>query len=458
MYIGKRAVIIGAGIGGLTAAQALVGHFEKIVVLERDVLPAGIEPRAGVPQDRHPHALLPGGLAALDDLFNGYTEAMLAAGAKMDDWGVRSIYEFPGQPAMPERVLGIGLLKASRPLIEGTLRRHVMQQTEIEVLDGRRVTEIVPTPDGTAVSAVSCEARDGTLENYEADLVIDASSRGELTLAFLRATGREAPEETTIGIDFHYSTAVVEFTGSGAPDVQSMLTLPKAPDSSRVGHVLAREDHGLFVALGGRGNEAPPAEWDDFVAFAARLQTPTLHDALKHARPRGKVIRFAFPESRRRHFERCVKWPHGLVPFADAICLFNPVYGQGMTAAAKEAVILRDLLETRRQTALPLFGLFEALMEKVAPVLDNIWMLAALPDLVYPEVRGERPENIDEALQFNVAIHRAAYLDADIHQRLYSVLGLLKPASELQSEEVVEKVKRLAEQFESTHKHTSPQA
>lgn len=67
MYIGKRAVIIGAGMGGLTAAQALVGHFDKIVVLERDVLPSGMEPRAGVPQDRHAHALLPGGLAALDD-------------------------------------------------------------------------------------------------------------------------------------------------------------------------------------------------------------------------------------------------------------------------------------------------------------------------------------------------------------------------------------------------------
>jgi hypothetical protein len=134
------------------------------------------------------------------------------------------------------------------------------------------------------------------------------------------------------------------------------------------------------------------------------------------------------------------------------------VYGQGMTAASKEAVILRDLLETRRQTAQPLAGLFEALMETAGPVLDNIWMLAALPDLAYPDTRGERPENIDEALQFNVAIHRAAYLDADIHQRLYNVIGLLKPASELQSEEVVEKVKRLAEQFEATREQTAAQA
>jgi 2-polyprenyl-6-methoxyphenol hydroxylase-like FAD-dependent oxidoreductase len=163
MYIGKRAVVIGAGMGGLTAAQALVGKFEKIVVLERDVLPASTEPRAGVPQGRHPHALLPGGLAALDDLFNGYAEAMLAAGAKVNDMGVRSVYAYPGQPALPERTLGIGLLKASCPLIEGTVRRYVQQQTGIVVLDGPRVTEAVPMPDGAAVSAVRCETHDGTL-------------------------------------------------------------------------------------------------------------------------------------------------------------------------------------------------------------------------------------------------------------------------------------------------------
>lgn len=99
-------------------------------------------------------------------------------------------------------------------------------------------------------------------------------------------------------------------------------------------------------------------EWDDFVAFAATLQTPTLHDALKYAKPRGKVIQFAFPESRRRHFERCANWPRGLVPFADAICRFNPVYGQGMTAASKEEVVekvkrLAEQFEATREQASP---------------------------------------------------------------------------------------------------------
>ncbi|GAB2916460.1 FAD-binding monooxygenase [Paraburkholderia jirisanensis] len=449
MHIGKRAVVIGAGMGGLTAAQALVGKFEEIVVLERDVLPAGATPRAGVPQGRHPHALLPGGLAALDDLFDGYSATMLAAGAKVADMGMRFLYEFPGQRALPERELNITQLKASRPLIESAMRGYVQQHRSVVLLDGRRVTGIVATPAGDAVSAVRCEARDGTQELHDAELVVDASNRGDLTLAFLCATGRAAPEETTIGIDLTYSTALVEFADGHIPDYHVMVTLPEAPLSSRYGAIVVREDQYWFAVLGGHGKDAPPADWAGFVDFASALSTPTLHNVLRHAKLHGKVIQFAFPESRRRHFERCANWPVGLVPFADAICRFNPVYAQGMTAAAQTAVILRNLLDSRRLRVRPLAGLFEALMDAVSPLLDNIWRSSVLPDLGYPETRGERPENLDEMLQYNVALHRAAYLDADVHRRLFNVISLLKPPSEIQAEEVVAKVKRLAAEFDA---------
>jgi 2-polyprenyl-6-methoxyphenol hydroxylase-like FAD-dependent oxidoreductase len=455
MHIGKQAVVIGAGIGGLTAARALVGSFGKIVVLERDVLPRAIESRPGVPQDRHPHQLLPAGLDALNDLFPGYTATMQEAGAKVDDIGMGVVYEFPGQGPMPARSLGISLLKASRPLIEGTLRRYVEREGDIAICDGRRVTEIVSRLDGNAVAAVRCETRDGAIETYDADLVIDASGRGEPTLALLRATGRDAPQETTIGVDFTYSTALVEFDEHYQPPCDTVLTLPDAPHSSRMGVLLAREDQYVFAGLGGRGENAPPADCQALLDFAATLPTQSIRDALRHAKSHSKVIQFKFPESRRKHFERYDAWPRGLIPIADAICRFNPVYGHGMTAASKEAVALRDLLKERQTSAKPLEGLFEAFMKAICPLLDNIWVLSAMPDLAYPDTRGERPDNLEEASQYNVAIHRAAYLDAEIHQRLFNVIALRKPVSEIQSEEVVEKVKRLAAEFDATHNRAS---
>src|SRR5690349_24783781 len=70
--LGRRAVVVGAGIGGLAAAGALAQHFERVDILERDGLATSVAPRSGTPQDRHPHGLLAGGLRALDQIFPAF--------------------------------------------------------------------------------------------------------------------------------------------------------------------------------------------------------------------------------------------------------------------------------------------------------------------------------------------------------------------------------------------------
>jgi glycine/D-amino acid oxidase-like deaminating enzyme len=72
--IGRHAVVIGAGMGGLAAAGALAKFFDHVVVLERDELAAGAVNRQGTPQGRHNHALLAGGQQAFDALFLGFEE------------------------------------------------------------------------------------------------------------------------------------------------------------------------------------------------------------------------------------------------------------------------------------------------------------------------------------------------------------------------------------------------
>jgi len=51
-HIGRRAIVIGAGVSGLSAANALADHFEEVIVLERDELPYGATPRPGAPQGK----------------------------------------------------------------------------------------------------------------------------------------------------------------------------------------------------------------------------------------------------------------------------------------------------------------------------------------------------------------------------------------------------------------------
>jgi 2-polyprenyl-6-methoxyphenol hydroxylase-like FAD-dependent oxidoreductase len=79
--IGKQAVVVGAGMGGLTAARALADYFERVVVLERDTLPTDAAHRVGTPQSKHVHALLGGGQRALGDLFPGFEGDLARAGA-----------------------------------------------------------------------------------------------------------------------------------------------------------------------------------------------------------------------------------------------------------------------------------------------------------------------------------------------------------------------------------------
>ena len=122
---GKQAVVIGAGISGLVAARALSDHFERVVVLERDELPQGATPRPGVPQGKHPHSLLAGGLIALNELFPGFTDSMMQVGGHAADVGADVQVEYPDVPIFPRRRLDMLIILMSRPQIEFVIRTRL---------------------------------------------------------------------------------------------------------------------------------------------------------------------------------------------------------------------------------------------------------------------------------------------------------------------------------------------
>jgi 2-polyprenyl-6-methoxyphenol hydroxylase-like FAD-dependent oxidoreductase len=183
--IGKRAVVIGAGMSGLAAARALADHFGEVIVLERDSLPADATPRTGAPQSWHLHALLGGGQRALGELFPGFELDLAHAGAVALRAGLDLHFERQGYDPFPQRDLGWHIYSMSRPLIEFTLRRRVEQHGNIRLRQCCRALEIVASPDGAAATAVRHETANGGRETLSADLVVDASVRGSGTLALL---------------------------------------------------------------------------------------------------------------------------------------------------------------------------------------------------------------------------------------------------------------------------------
>jgi 2-polyprenyl-6-methoxyphenol hydroxylase-like FAD-dependent oxidoreductase len=437
--IGKQAVVIGAGMAGLSAAGALADHFDQVVVLERDALPSEPTHRAGTPQARHVHGLLLSGQSALGELFPGFEQDLARAGAVPLRAGLDIRVESPGYNPFPQRDLGWFGYTASRPTIERVVRRRVESRANTTLRQRCRVTEMLATPNGETVTGVRCENGDGASETITADLVVDASGRGALTIALLKSIGFPLPEETTIGIDLGYATCVYAIPDDAPTEWKGVRTFAQAPQYRRGGIMLPLEGNRWMVTLGGRHGDVPPGDAEGVLAYARSLRTPTIYNAIRHAKPLDGVARYGFPESVRRHFERLDVFPRGLLPIGDAICRFNPVYGQGMSVAALEARLLQGLLKRLGDDHDPIARLAPAFFVEVPPLLETPWSVAIL-DFAHPETRGQRPADFDTTLKFGIALTRLAAEDPAVHKLTLEVQNLLRPLSVYRDPTLVQRV------------------
>ena len=452
--IGKQAVVIGAGMGGLTAAAALADHFDQVVVLERDTLPSEPIYRAGTPQARHVHALLLSGQRALSELFPGFEQDLARAGAVPLRVGLDVRLERPGYDPFPQRDLGWFSYAVSRPTIERAVRRRLESRANTTLRQRCRVLEVLASPNGAAVTGVRYEDDNGISETIAADLVVDASGRGALTLALLQSIGRPLPEETTIGIDLGYATCVFAIPDDASTDWKGVMTFGQAPQNSRGGLMLPLEGNRWMATIGGRHGDVPSGDAEGFLTYARALRTPTIYNAIRHAKRLDGVARYGFPESVRRHFERLKVFPRGLLPIADAICRFNPVYGQGMSVAALEACLLRTLLEKLGgerpegerlegerlgEDGDPIAGLAPAFFAEMQTLIETPWSVAIF-DFVFPDTRGQRPADFETTLKFGIALTGLAAEDPDVHKLTVEVQHLLRPRSIYRDPALVQRV------------------
>jgi len=275
-----------------------------------------------------------------------------------------------------------------------------------------------------------------------ADLVIDASGRGMLTSNVLTKIGQKLAGETRIGVDIGYATAIFLIPDDASSDWKGTATFAQPPESSRAGLMMPLEGGERWIAtLAGRYGEKAPGDGDGFLSFARQLPTPTLYNAIRQAKRLGDVVRFGFPASVWRHFERLETFPRGLLPVGDAICRFNPIWGQGMSVAAQEAVLLRRLLGSGESD--PLAGLAQAFFAGAAELIETPWASAAVPDFALPQTEGQPPDNLDRMLKFNDALLQLAAEDPEVYRLVVEVRHLLKPRSVLQEPELVERVRAM---------------
>lgn len=439
---GRRAVVIGAGIGGLSVAGVLARHFEQVVVLERDRLAGNFGSRPGTPQDRHPHGLLAGGLRALDEIFPGFKNDLAEAGAVPVRLAQDIRYERADVGLLPMRDLDLSILCASRPLIECVLRRKVSASANIALRPQCRVTAILSREEVTC--GVEFDTGLRPRETLDAELVVDASGRGRSMLNLLDELGWKRPAVTQVEVDISYSTAVVKIPHRAVLDSKVVLTLPNPPILALNAVLVSAEGGSWMTAIAGPAGTARPDTWNTFLDTLRRLTTPTIFEALRHADAPEGIRHFGFPASLWRHFEQMPRLPRGALPIGDAFCRFNPIYGQGMSAAAQQARLLQDVMHRAAAESDPLGAAQAGFMAGVESVLRTPWEMSTSADLAFPETRGERPDNFAKAQQFESALFRAVVADPVVHRAMMEVGQLLQPGSLLHETHIKERIEAVS--------------
>jgi 2-polyprenyl-6-methoxyphenol hydroxylase-like FAD-dependent oxidoreductase len=439
--LGRQAVVIGAGMAGMPSARVLADYFDQVIVLESDTLPADASPRQGTPQSKHLHVLLAGGQQALSRLFPGFEQSLAAAGAQPLSVTTDYWVELPRFDVFPQRDLGFRTYSLTRPLVERVVREKVTAIGNIEIRERCRAQKLVTTDDGAAVKGVVSTHSTGETEEIPADLVIDASGTGQLTLNLLAALGLQPPEESTVRVEVGYSTTIFEIPDDAPSDWKFLMTMADPPANRRGAVLTTIEGNCWLLGLLGSHDTKPPEDEAGFLEYAQRLRTQTVYNSIKGAKRRSDITRSGFKASRWRHFEKLDRFPKGLIPFGDTICRFNPTYGQGMSVAAKEACLLLDLLQAAAQEGKELCSVSRDFLIQAQPIIDAPWATAVIPDFLDPLTEGERPPDLGNALKFTGALTKIAYEDPAIHKLMYEVRHMLKPRSVLREPEIAERVR-----------------
>jgi 2-polyprenyl-6-methoxyphenol hydroxylase-like FAD-dependent oxidoreductase len=418
--IGDHAVVLGASMAGLAAARVLADAYERVTVLERDPLPAGAAHRKGVPQSRHAHALLAGGRVALEELFPGLTDELVAYGALTGDlqadtrWYNQGLRLCPGPSDL--RALAV-----SRPLLEQCVRDRVRVLGNVRLVDRCDAAGLVATPDGRRVRGVRVlqHANGSAEEMLEADLVLDATGRGSRSPVWLQQLGYPRPAEEEVRIGVAYASRVYRRRRDQL-DGDRAAVIAATGEHQRGGVMLSMEGDRWIATLFGYLGRRPPTDHDGFTAFAATLPAPDIFEAIADAEPLGEVLPARYPASVRRRYERLDRFPEGYLVTGDAVCGFNPVYGQGMSVAGLEAQALRECLHDG-----PAAGLATRFFAKVARIVDIPWGIAVGSDLRFPGVQGARTAKVRFVNAYMARFHVAAAADPVLGRAFLRVVNLM---------------------------------
>jgi 2-polyprenyl-6-methoxyphenol hydroxylase-like FAD-dependent oxidoreductase len=434
-----HAVVIGASVAGLLAASVLSETYHQVTVYDRDTLPSRPGHRLGVPQSKQLHALHARGAQALGELLPGVRDEMIANGAvTADTQGDAHWYldDYLLKPA-PSGLEGIAL---SRPVLEWLIRARVAKLPNVTITGGTDVAGLV-TADGraTGVRVQAARAPGAATRTVPADLVLDAAGRGSRTPLWLAELGCPVPQTSRVRAGVTYVCRFYTRNPAQLDGRFGSLVTPY-PGKPRGGAVLRQEGDRFVVLLAGMVGTEPPLNEAGMLAFADSLACPDLAAVMRESTPLGEPVKYTYPESVWHHYETLGSYLGGLLVAGDALSSFNPIYGQGMTIAALEALTLRGLL----RGPAPGPDLERRYFRAVGKLVAEAWETSAASDLRFPEATGKRRPGAALINAYGERYRAAASVDPVLGETFLRVANMIDKPRRLLSPGHVLRVLRSA--------------
>lgn len=420
----KKAIILGSSMAGLLAARVCANHFEEVLILEKDKIQNHKAHRKGVPQDQQLHILLSRGFQAIIRLFPGIQEDLEAQGAIAGDIGQLLQWYSEGD-FRPQCNTGEQTIMMSRPLLEMTVRKILLQQPNVQLQDQTRVIALL----GSEESITGVETKDGYVN---ADLVIDATGVGSRLLSQLSAMDIELPPVEEVKVNVKYTS----FLFPREDNFKSLINInSKPPFNSKHGTIQPIEEGKMIAMVQGRTNDKAPTSIETFKQYTAALEHPLIYEKIKDLEPLSEGASYHIPFVRWIHFEQLKQYPAGILPLGDAVCRLNPVYGQGMSAAAMQAEILDELLQ---KTALD--QLWKPYFKQVAKAVKTPWELTVAEDFKFPETKGVPPKIPGLVIRYFSKFNRVMNKDPYLFKAFAKVLNMVSEPTVLLHPKMIWKV------------------
>jgi 2-polyprenyl-6-methoxyphenol hydroxylase-like FAD-dependent oxidoreductase len=419
--IAQQAIVIGASMGGLLAARALADYYQQVTVLERDILPLPGENRKGVPQERHAHGLLSRGREAIEQLFPGITQELKAQGALSQDLLQQTRWFTNGGYLYQKSQSNLNGLLVSRPLLEAQVRKRLLSLPNIKVIENSHVLGLLTTSDRTRVVGVRFihHRSDGSFEStLNADLVVDATGRRSQSPVWLEKLGYEKPQEEQVHVGIGYMTRIYRRQPEHLQGDLATIVSPSLPNW-RYGVIIAQEGDRWIVTIGGYLGDRAPKDEKGFLEFAKSMPAQDIYEVIKDAEPLSELLPYKLPTNQRHYYEKMTRFPEDYLVFGDAICSFNPVYGQGMTVAALESLALQNCLAQGSQ------NLARRFFKEAGKVVDIAWNMAANNDLRITQMEGARSPMVRFLNWYMSKLHVAARRDRVVAIAFLQVSNLM---------------------------------